>query len=290
MKAIRWFAIPLLVPAAVATLVLGAKPDRIRAAHPTHSKNDVACETCHGAATSQSGADNLLPTMETCASCHDIENTENCKQCHTSPEAPAASPRVTAVTQKFPHEKHVAVGMECAKCHGETGKTEPQLPAKSLCRTCHETASAQSDCAVCHAESEPRRPVTHTNQWLAFHATDAQVNEARCADCHTQKDCQDCHSGDNVRPRVHRLNFAFDHAVDARGKETNCASCHESAQFCQSCHQAERVMPRDHSRSDWVLRKTGGKHAEEGRFDLETCVSCHDAGNQAPICADCHGR
>jgi len=290
MRRILWFAIPTLGLAVLGTLVLGAKPDRIISAHPTHFKNEVACETCHPAATSTTGADNLLPNMETCGACHDIESAENCKQCHTNTEAPGVAPRVTGLAQKFPHQTHVGEGMDCASCHGSTEKAEPRLPDKLLCRSCHETASNLTDCAVCHAESERMRPVSHVNEWKSFHATAAHQDQADCAGCHTQKDCQDCHAGDNVRPRVHRLNFRFDHGVEARGKELNCASCHEDAGFCQSCHQAERVMPRDHSFADWVESNGGGRHAEEGRFDLETCVGCHDTGNQAPTCARCHGR
>lgn len=290
MKRILLVAVPLLACAAGAALVMGAKPDRIVSAHPTHFKNDVACETCHQAAASKTGADNLLPPMETCGACHDVESADNCKQCHTSPEAPAAAARVTGIAGKFAHETHVARGMECASCHGSTEKAEPRLPDKLLCRSCHETASNLTDCAVCHEASEPRRPASHANGWVSFHGTVAHAEQADCSGCHTQKDCQDCHAGDNVRPRVHRLNFTFDHGVEARGKELACASCHEDAGFCQSCHQAERVMPRSHSRADWVQTKGGGRHAEDGRFDLETCVGCHDTGNQAPVCARCHGR
>ena len=179
--------------------------------------------------------------------------------------------------------------MTCEKCHGETARSEPHLPEKALCRSCHETASDGADCAVCHAAAEPLRPASHAPGWTSFHGLDARVGAARCEDCHTQKECQDCHAGDNVRPRVHPLSYVFGHALDARAGELACATCHEDREFCASCHATERVLPREHSRADWADPVTGGRHAEEGRFDIEGCMGCHDAGEEAPVCADCHG-
>ncbi len=271
-------------------LARGAKSNHILAAHPTHAQNDVPCETCHQASTSQAGSDNLLPAMETCGMCHAVGDDQQCGMCHANPAEPAAAPRLTGAVQKFPHAKHLKAGMECDACHGNTAQSEPHLPAKAICRSCHETASGRSDCALCHAAGEPLRPASHTPGWLAFHGSDARVDQARCADCHTQADCQECHSGDNVRPRSHPLNYAFSHALDARGNESACASCHEEAQFCQACHLAEHVMPENHSRADWLVRRGGGRHAEEGELDIESCTFCHDSGSAAPVCAECHGR
>jgi hypothetical protein len=93
-----------------------------------------------------------------------------------------------------------------------------------------------------------------------------------------------------VRPRVHPLDFAFDHALAARGNEAACMTCHEDRETCASCHAAENVLPEDHSRADWASGSGGGRHAEEGRFDIESCVACHDTGTEAPTCSPCHGR
>lgn len=275
---------------AFAGLARGVKKDEIHAAHAKHLLNEVPCETCHaGAAASHAGADDLLPKKEVCAGCHDVEAANECSMCHSRPEEPLSSPRQTATAQKFPHATHVERGMSCAECHGETVGAEPQIPEKALCRSCHETVSDGGDCAVCHAESEPLRPQSHSAGWTSFHAVEARVNSASCENCHTQKECQDCHAGDNVRPRVHPLSYRFGHAVDARAGELACASCHEDREFCSSCHAAERILPRDHSRADWVLSRSGGRHAEEGRFDIESCMSCHESGAESPVCADCHG-
>jgi hypothetical protein len=290
MKRLLLLLVPVLAGLAAGTLVQGAKPDRIKDSHAVHAKNDVACETCHAAATSKAGTDNLLPAMEACQACHDVEDDTKCGQCHTNPEEPMAAPRIDAIARKFPHETHVGKGMKCESCHGETAEREPKIPGMAECRTCHETAADLADCAVCHAAEEKLVPVSHTKGWLSFHGVDARMDAADCRSCHTEQACQDCHAGENVRPRSHRLNFAFDHALEARGNEIACATCHESREFCASCHREKRILPRDHSRADWVGGRSGGRHAEEARLDMESCISCHESGADAPVCADCHGR
>jgi len=272
-----------------AALVRGERPDRIRDAHARHAQESVPCETCHKAAESNAGTDDLLPAMDVCAGCHDITDTQKCGTCHTNPTAPASMPRTT-VAQKFSHKQHLGQGTDCMVCHAGPERGVPRAADKAVCRRCHETASGRTDCDFCHAASEPRRPASHTDQWLSLHATEARVDQPRCAVCHTQTDCQECHAGDNVRPRVHPLNYEFNHALDARGGEATCSSCHEDAQFCQACHLARFVMPENHSLADWAIRPNGGRHAEEAQFDLESCVACHDAGKASPVCVECHGR
>ena len=162
--------------------------------------------------------------------------------------------------------------MVCADCHGSA--SAPVIPSHETCRGCHPTASGLGDCGVCHAAGEPIVPADHVPQWLAYHPVDAGWDQDRCTECHTQSDCQECHSGDNVRPRTHALDFAFTHALVARSNEAQCTSCHQDAGFCSSCHLAERILPQNHSRGDWVFGRGGGRHAEEARFDLESCIAC----------------
>lgn len=290
MKRLTWTIVAVLAVALAGTLVSGSKPDQIRAAHPVHAGQGLTCDGCHPARGSHAGSDNLLPAMDKCAECHDVTEAAGCGTCHTNPAEPAVAARVTSVAQKFPHAAHLGAGTDCAACHGPTEAAEPRLPEKAVCRTCHETASGNTDCRVCHAESEELLPGSHTKGWISQHGVEARVDQARCADCHTQKSCDDCHAGDNVRPPTHPLDYDLNHALDARSGELTCSGCHEDPQYCQECHRARHVMPQNHSRADWLLARGGGRHAEEGEFDLESCASCHDAGTSAPICAECHGR
>lgn len=271
-------------------VLAGEQQNGVRFPHAVHLENGLECAVCHeGAATSRKGSDPLLPLMATCADCHDVEDTETCGMCHTDAEAPWGYGTRVAVAQNFPHEKHLQMGMDCATCHLAESKLEPELPDKAGCRNCHTTASQLSDCRLCHAAGEELVPASHGAQFLQQHAIEASWNQARCAVCHTQTDCQECHGGDNVRPRSHPVNYFFDHALDARSKEITCSACHKS-DFCSACHAAQRILPSDHSRADWLLPGGGGRHAEEGRFDMESCTACHDTGSAAPTCARCHGR
>lgn len=267
----------------------GGSERGLKPVHAVHALNGVECASCHAAAgTSTTGRDVLLPQKATCAECHDVTDTAQCGLCHTQTASPAGyAPRV-AVAQNFPHATHVNQGMDCATCHGATVGAEPVLPDKASCRDCHVTASQQTDCRTCHAAEENLVPASHGPQFLELHALQASWDQGRCALCHTQTDCQECHNGDNVRPRSHPLNYFFDHALDARTKEISCNSCHRP-EYCSDCHAAQRVLPSNHSQSTWLL-PDGGRHAEEGRFDLESCAACHTSGSSAPTCARCHGR
>lgn len=269
----------------------GASADRIRPLHAVHAANDVGCETCHaGVLASKMGTDDLLPRKEACTPCHDVEDVAACETCHEDAAAPLPIARLGRPAERFNHEAHHGRDIECATCHPSDGAGEPTAAAKATCRGCHATTSGLTDCETCHGDLEPRRPVSHTSIWGGTHAIEARVGAADCANCHTQTDCEDCHSGENVNPRVHPLDFEFGHARVARNAETDCASCHEEREFCGACHLAERVLPQSHSRSDWLISTSGGRHAEEARFDLESCAACHEADNAAPTCAPCHGR
>ncbi|MCA9726715.1 MAG: hypothetical protein KC729_03465 [Candidatus Eisenbacteria bacterium] len=256
--------------------------------HGIHAEQELDCATCHpGVAESMHGTDELRPTMDACADCHDIEDATNCKTCHQSAE-PGGYPERAARVQLFPHATHLESGLVCSDCHGDDWS--PVMPTMETCRECHATASGLTDCGNCHAQGEALIPETHTPGWLAFHPVEAGWNDDACSVCHTQNDCQQCHAGDNVRPRSHPIDFAFNHSVEAKASETECATCHLEADFCSSCHVAEHVLPQNHSRADWLSGRTGGRHAEEARFDLESCVACHDQGADEPVCAECHGR
>jgi hypothetical protein len=267
-----------------------AEVDSIRPVHAIHAEAELECGDCHAdAETSTSGIDLLLPTMDTCADCHDIEDDTECGVCHTHPDDPLSFADRLGLVQKFSHAAHVNNDMTCTECHGGHDGKEPFMAAKATCRECHTTASDFMDCGQCHVASEPRVPLDHRADWISTHGMEAGWHEVSCMNCHTQVDCQDCHSGDNVRPRAHDLNFAFDHALVARSNELDCASCHVDSQFCSDCHSSLQILPRDHSRGDWVSGGDGGRHAMEGRLGLESCVACHDEGATAPICANCHG-
>lgn len=286
--------IALAVVALVATATVAAAAraaDRIIFPHPVHAANGVECETCHaGAASSRSARDSLLPAMDVCGSCHDIADEAGCATCHTDVASAGAATRPAYAAQRFSHAAHQGKSVACAACHGDAAVAPPRLPAKPDCRVCHATADDYGDCRLCHDDGEALRPFSHDGLWAQRHGAEARAGQASCADCHTQAGCAQCHAGDNVRPRVHPLNFEFDHGVKARANDTECAACHGEPEFCSSCHAARHVLPDSHSRAGWVRFPDGGRHAVDGALEIESCIACHSEGRDAPTCAACHGE
>ncbi len=274
---------------AVALAPAADAPDRILMPHALHAAGGVGCETCHpAAATAGDASVSLRPGMDACAGCHDVADEAACATCHANVAAAGATPRAPHPARRFSHAAHAAQGMACATCHGDAAG-EPRLPTKPECRACHATADDYADCRFCHADAMDLRPASHDALWGARHGGRAQVDIGGCATCHTQGACQQCHAGDDVRPRVHPLDFEFAHGVRARGHEQECAACHGEPEFCASCHAQRRVLPDSHSRAGWLRAADGGRHAEEGRLDIESCLACHGEGRDAPACAACHG-
>ena len=62
-----------------------------------------------------------------------------------------------------------------------------------------------------------------------------------CGNCHSERECVDCHDG-RVRPRsIHPNDFLSLHAVEAQKNGASCTSCHRQQSFCLSCHQRSGV-------------------------------------------------
>lgn len=283
-------ALFLVAAAALANSGFAAAADRLTFDHALHAGQDLTCLDCHAAATTSADPqDVLIPGMDVCASCHDTDSEENCTMCHSNPDAAGAGTSAAFGADVFPHTIHAADNGACATCHAAPAGGEPRLPVKADCRTCHATAEAFADCGQCHRD--PRRPVpaSHVGDWVSAHDLPAQSDPGRCYQCHTETGCQECHAGDNLRPRSHGLNFAFSHSIVARGNEMECAACHEDPQYCSSCHIAERVLPASHSTANWVNGTDGGQHAFDAPFEMEQCIACHDNGSASPSCAACHG-
>lgn len=263
--------------------------------------NEMECAACHEAAeSSQTGADNLLPTMETCANCHDVEDDQACQLCHSDMDNPRSVPRVETYNELFSHEKHLTAGFECNSCHlGVKNKVvvEPYLlPNMTECMSCHTNKNASNECYGCHKPSDRLKPLTHGTNFLHQHGDLARTSlevlpdTKTCNLCHSKNYCQECHEGDNLDRLSHPLNYAFTHSLDARGKERDCGVCHTERSFCNECHRENLIMPHNHT-IGWTNRipGDGGRHRLEAETDLENCMSCHEA-NAEQICLTCHSK
>lgn len=278
-----------------------AEKPGLKFSHKKHVvENELECVTCHEAAeSSKTGADNLIPSMETCGNCHDVEDDQQCKLCHSDPENPGNVPHVENYSQLFSHEKHLGAGLECETCHQKIKTLETVepyiLPEMTDCVSCHRSKNVSAECNVCHKPNERLKPLTHGPNFLHEHGdlartgTETAVSgEKSCNLCHNVNYCQQCHEGDNLDRMTHPLNYEYTHSLDARGKERECTVCHTERSFCIDCHADNLVMPQNHT-GGWANRLDGGRHRIEAENDLENCMSCHEADAEQ-VCQKCHSK
>lgn len=243
----------------------------------------LGCADCHGGIAESTSLElRVRPGKPECAPCHDLGEPDDCGICHLNGSDPTGYAPGPATVDRFNHQAHLGL-MDCADCHSSpTGYASE--PVKSECRTCHTTLANYEDCSLCHSAGRDNIPESHTGLWQSWHGVEASSGAIRCEDCHVQDDCEQCHGGDNVRPRVHPLNFEFSHAVEARASTIDCEDCHTDQTFCSACHAANMVIPQTHAEPGW---RDGMVHGPEALFEIESCIACHDAGTAVP--ATCGG-
>jgi hypothetical protein len=267
--------------------------------HRKHERRKIDCAACHtAAATSTTGLDNLLPGHPQCIDCHDVDDEEECLTCHTT-VPPLPNPHITDYSPKFDHALHVGVAkLECKLCHADLAKPlvlnkMGHLPTMTQCMSCHQDEAVTNECAACHRPTDDLVPANHKLDWMHFHGIAAAQSQQECMLCHTAvstiaMDCNSCHNGDIVSS-PHPRNYAARHGHDAHINAMNCVTCHSTQQFCNQCHNAMNILPADHFQPGWVTA-SGGTHGEQAKFDLQSCIACHDQPSAQPTCAACHGQ
>ncbi len=299
--------------------------------HSQHLSAKIPCERCHNAVReSTKSADNNFPRGVQCDGCHGAQHPRaadtkaDCTLCHTR----AAEGRVSATIQvkrpslHFNHKSHLARGATCTSCHGDMSRvrlaTVLQLPKEASCLTCHDGKKAPNRCATCHPAKRDGRLLTRDqmdrtspmlvpkgqNSWGAEHDLGfvedhrgiAKANPTLCAQCHSENDCLDCHSG-AVRPmRIHAGDYMTSHALDARAGTQDCQSCHRVQTECLACHQRLGLGegPDSNSGVGSSLRfhpanfagppGSPQTHAFAAQRNIQACASCHSEDS----CLACH--
>jgi predicted CXXCH cytochrome family protein len=238
--------------------------------------------------------------IEACATCH---ARELCETCHLNADSVAAirtlgrDPRVAHLvagragvwplppSHKAPDwARHhgaaaAANASECATCH-----------TRSSCERCH---GAESGVAARLSQPVPERgvllvnarPPDHDPAFRIDHGAAAASQTLKCASCHTQNFCEQCHAAPTA-PEFHPRNFFARHAADAYARDSDCASCHSTETFCRDCHAGVGISPQNaktsafHDASPlWLLQ-----HGEAARQGMEACASCHQQND----CLRCH--
>jgi hypothetical protein len=273
----------------------------------------VTCADCHERNTET--RDPMLPGHKACARCHEQNAAtkaklamERCAGCHPERSVDLKRGRIFIIGDlKFHHASHETdrggAAVPCATCHATVeqaaSREQMSVPAMERCATCHEDARRSPDrvrmanCRVCHGEidagSPPvshmvtgARPSDHTLAFRKHHGDAAAARDANCRFCHREvtgareDSCFQCHQV--MRPRDHTLMFRDDHGRDAQTDATRCASCH-APETCVACHS---VPPRSHTPIGDFRQ---GGHAEQARFGLTACLTCH---TYEDTCSKCH--
>jgi len=211
--------------------------------------------------------------------------------------------------------------------HSGDAPADEHMPGMAMCSDCHSTNQVSINCETCHSNFSNLIPEDHLVFGFAKeHRRAVRMGsmDVSCQTCHTESFCQDCHTGDQLRSfggtrglmtvpgarqsmkdspdelrleAAHDLNYRFTHSIDARSRMIDCSGCHDRQAFCAECHQnggiltEGKIKPQSHFEAGWIMIGSGsggGRHAQMGRRDIESCVSCHDVEGQDPTCILCH--
>lgn len=289
---------------------------QLRFSHKGHL-NEAECADCHGDVATSKG-----PTLGRfigkgdhggCAECHEVD--ENCNKCHIGSDRKV---RLTREDRglRFSHALHQKVA--CKRCHAAALEaTTPgtiELAGHPTCDPCHREARDKLNCTLCHRDltRQDLRPIgalAHSGNFVRRHGQLAQ-DTARCASCHDQTFCSDCHArtqAPGMTPSIrfpervdagfiHRGDFIARHAAAARAEPMQCRQCH-GARHCTSCHELQglsvtsapqsRLRAREAHGPDIMIPGAPGFHGRLARRDASRCAACHDRGAQSN-CVNCH--
>jgi len=195
----------------------------------------------------------------------------------------------------------------CRDCHEPNGRgtdlTKPNLKGAfhRQCLACHREWSHDTKCVVCHAPAEQARlaaaspdptdivgsghPVIAVPSTRVFetphqagpvvtfqHAEHVDLFGFRCADCHRDESCSNCHD----------LSASRRPARSQQEVHEICMDCH-TADGCAKCHDVRERPGFSHNRTGWPLT---GYHE---RLD---CWACHPKGKRmariSNMCRSCH--
>jgi len=135
--------------------------------HKVHLALGLTCDTCHtgGRSSAQVG----FPPAAACMTCHAAVAADKPSiqtlAAHAASGEPIPWVRVYEVLPgvTWSHEPHLAAGVGCGACHGNVAELDAMsmttgVTAMASCIGCHESRSASTECATCHAwpQSQPQ--------------------------------------------------------------------------------------------------------------------------------------
>jgi hypothetical protein len=151
---------------AVLAAQLGCDANRVNApeqplpfSHRTHAGvNHIGCRMCHAYAEHSIIAG--IPSMTRCYGCHkfiDRDKPDIQLLVKTYDDGKVIEwNRVYRVPDHvfFTHERHLAAGLRCQRCHGQVQEMDVVQQVSPLtmgwCVDCHRERNAPTDCLTCH--------------------------------------------------------------------------------------------------------------------------------------------
>jgi hypothetical protein len=246
--------------------------------HPTHVEQGLECTECHGAITSSDHlGQEVFPSTETCRQCHESSDLESWGW--------ARIPAKRSPKLNYSHAKHLAQGLECARCHAAYAGQGEGRPSHETCRECHAEVEQTSACGMCHLDLGVLKPLDHDPDYLHTHQFQAR-GFGDCEACHASSStCTTCHHGENIAELSHARTWLYAHGQQARGELSVCTDCHDTESFCTPCHVEEGIRPADHFDVGRWLPPVA-EHGRAARRDIALCAGCHETAD--PICVNCH--
>ena len=147
-----------------------------------------------------------------------------------------------------------------------------------------------SECNSCHKAEGIA--LNHDSDWVRGHRVLAARVNAKCAECHDQAWCLDCHQGGGIDPKLSTQNYKRDyvpkshrsdwleiHPLKALDNPQICTRCHDQ-KYCVQCHSRFKTtdLAFDSHRRQFTsinLTSIGPNH---GLFKPEQCQTCHPGG------------
>jgi len=135
--------------------------------HQQHVEKQIACTFCHQ--STEQSATAGIPSAQLCMVCHQSIKTDSQEvkklQVYFEKKQEVPWVRVYGFPSHahvyFNHQRHIAAGVDCAKCHGEVGQMTVAQPVvkqtMGWCVQCHKDNRAKfkvpklaTDCLTCH--------------------------------------------------------------------------------------------------------------------------------------------
>jgi hypothetical protein len=328
-------ALGLMLPALALAGVASAMVQSVEEPfpHEEHEGLFPLCTGCHEG----------IPTGDRAASFPDEASCSNCHDGVREDEVEWRVPEATASIVSFSHQEHIrevaeegGAALACADCHVTPGELRMAVDGNppERCLDCHSDPDPApvhlqgAECTVCHVplaragltgEAMALLPAPDGHEGDPFileaHGEEATADVARCATCHVQDQCAQCHVNAGLSPipdvpaapsdmpfvaieahypvpESHGADdFLLGHGEGIVAAE--CTTCH-TQNDCAACHVGPAVEPvpslptRETVRAPGVqvARAMPGSHESPFFMDAHAPMASAGAGG----CATCHAQ